>query len=48
MLNEVVFPGLYCPGLIEARLRSWIMHRIVPVFPGLYCPGLIEAICHRG
>ena len=36
------FPGLYCPGLIEARRGS----RRAPntsSFPGLYCPGLIEA-----
>ena len=36
------FPGLYCPGLIEAR----VFHHAPPVmgvFPGLYCPGLIEA-----
>ena len=37
-----MFPGLYCPGLIEATGKrqdcvggGW--------FPGLYCPGLIEA-----
>ena len=36
------FPGLYCPGLIEAAsLRSRAI--ISSPFPGLYCPGLIEA-----
>ena len=36
------FPGLYCPGLIEAGggHRSPGHRRR---FPGLYCPGLIEA-----
>ena len=36
------FPGLYCPGLIEAPT---VNHpRTGPdMFPGLYCPGLIEA-----
>ena len=37
------FPGLYCPGLIEARAGPGL----APprrAFPGLYCPGLIEAM----
>ena len=38
-----MFPGLYCPGLIEAS-RSELNHLSSRgVFPGLYCPGLIEA-----
>ena len=36
------FPGLYCPGLIEAAVRRHLNHGSVR-FPGLYCPGLIEA-----
>ena len=36
------FPGLYCPGLIEARQRAPLAHQ-GGEFPGLYCPGLIEA-----
>ena len=44
--GEWTFPGLYCPGLIEA---AWTWRSIVAwmsVFPGLYCPGLIEAGVH--
>ena len=37
-----LFPGLYCPGLIEAR-KSRSATRLATPFPGLYCPGLIEA-----
>ena len=36
------FPGLYCPGLIEALARARTRPR-PSKFPGLYCPGLIEA-----
>ena len=36
------FPGLYCPGLIEALYRTTRQGERRR-FPGLYCPGLIEA-----
>ena len=36
------FPGLYCPGLIEA-MPPGAGGSSMPPFPGLYCPGLIEA-----
>ena len=42
------FPGLYCPGLIEASSGRG-MRSGGSRFPGLYCPGLIEAgasACH--
>jgi len=37
------FPGLHCPGLIEASQCT--ARRVLPHsrFPGLHCPGLIEA-----
>ena len=38
-----MFPGLYCPGLIEAGVGSVYWSDIAAWFPGLYCPGLIEA-----
>ena len=38
----VKFPGLYCPGLIEAVTYSYAVTS-EGGFPGLYCPGLIEA-----
>ena len=38
-----MFPGLYCPGLIEAAVRVTATAES-PEFPGLYCPGLIEAL----
>ena len=41
------FPGLYCPGLIEAG-GSHCLPLAFDWFPGLYCPGLIEAILARG
>ena len=37
------FPGLYCPGLIEAATPSSGRACDRAAFPGLYCPGLIEA-----
>ena len=37
------FPGLYCPGLIEAVLPALEAAAVLEKFPGLYCPGLIEA-----
>ena len=37
-----MFPGLYCPGLIEERRRGEGGASGGGVFPGLYCPGLIE------
>jgi len=36
------FPGLHCPGLIEARHKTSNIHAR-KCFPGLHCPGLIEA-----
>ena len=38
-----MFPGLYCPGLIEAATARRLDVVGLVVFPGLYCPGLIEA-----
>ena len=42
---QLAFPGLYCPGLIEAAASTSAPGR-GRTFPGLYCPGLIEARCH--
>ena len=39
------FPGLYRPGLIEARANTRARARAPTGFPGLYRPGLIEARC---
>jgi len=36
------FPGLDCPGLIEAELNTY-QYPYPKSFPGLDCPGLIEA-----
>ena len=41
------FPGLYCPGLIEALTQTYEAACTMR-FPGLYCPGLIEAITGTG
>ena len=40
--SAAIFPGHYCPGLIEAQPYC---RRLMPTpnFPGHYCPGLIEA-----
>ena len=37
------FPGLYRPGLIEARQHNLTAFNTPAGFPGLYRPGLIEA-----
>ena len=37
------FPGLDCPGLIEATFAASIQYNVLGSFPGLDCPGLIEA-----
>ena len=41
------FPGLYCPGLIEAVPPVVLVVLVEGWFPGLYCPGLIEALSGR-
>ena len=40
-MGTPVFPGLYCPGLIEVMCLPRASCTS-PWFPGLYCPGLIE------
>ena len=42
-MGQYAFPGLYCPGLIEATVQPLAGVLAVELFPGLYCPGLIEA-----
>ena len=44
--RSFAFPGLYCPGLIEAK-SSIPASAVYEGFPGLYCPGLIEATARR-
>ena len=41
--RQTAFPGLYCPGLIEAQGETQSGISSTSQFPGLYCPGLIEA-----
>ena len=40
--DVIAYPGLLCPGLIEAF--TWSETTILgAAYPGLLCPGLIEA-----
>ena len=48
-VRAVPYPGLLCPGLIEANVAP-SGPSAKPPYPGLLCPGLIEAsdgeLCH--